>query len=698
MSKRTSSSVSSGGKAAKRMKKEREKPGNGFDVRWRFKIEPQPPKFPFCGEFFDLNVYLVDQEGNPMLGWEVPIVLDLFVEGESVPVTSGTTNSRSIEISEDTPPKIDKRTGCASLKVKVLELSMNRGNRKFCFMVKRRDGPRGNLPRDVNPVMTRAMLVVNAQIRVMNELPEVWYKDQGGKDKCIEIYLELWGPHGLVTGQEVPLKCVLLYEDFKQVIQQDVLVPSPTTVLSIGPTGKTQIKLRIEDVSKNHQSRRFRIRVEPDTSLSPVHFDKSSDVTSPVLVRSKLNKRQKLKLAQKQKTKENLSTESKNPNHMSGPIPQASNAHAQARAQAMHQQAMAMMNAGVPIMVPNGKPGVQDISTLPPELASAVWSEHARETLAMVQAVASRLIVQYDSTIRPYIRSRLAGANIQPFPSTPGQMPPNVQRTPNSGAQQSQTRPPTTRQQAQTQSTRRRNLRSSTSGVNASASGEMSMGNPRMQNELNATTSTNSMLPSAQGEIPQNHQQHQELQESGKVQEYMRETSQLVRGLSQSLNLFPNDVDLSRELSVFTFGDQDLPLSSPSRLNSLAPEGFSSRNPAGRMSATPPPSLRVSKRQRSRGTRIVAFIIEKRLNSSQGPCVLAFDKEKRFAGLYRYIPGSDLVFLAPDQSNLPQPEIDSLILSVDAELHSNSSNVKQIIDDSASGWDIAKKVLPSATS
>jgi hypothetical protein len=285
------------GKRSKRVKVEKE----GFDTRWRFKVDPQPPQNPFVNEWFELSIFLVNQAGVLQPGHAVPIVLELFVEGESTPmVESGMDRPHSggiVAIDPSTKPVIEASTATARLRVKVCELSMNRNNRKFCFVIKRQPGPRpASLPHDVNPIMTRGFLVVNARIKITNQLPAVWFKDQGGRDKSIDIDLELHGPQGLVTGQEVPVKCVLLYEDFQTVLSQDALQPLPATLLSIGPSGKATIRIRIEDVSKNHQSKNFRIRVEPDASKSPMHYDKSSDVTSAVLVRSKLNRRQKAKL------------------------------------------------------------------------------------------------------------------------------------------------------------------------------------------------------------------------------------------------------------------------------------------------------------------------------------------------------------------------------------------------------------------
>lgn len=96
-----------------------------------------------------------------------------------------------------------------------------------------------------------------------------------------------------VHGQEVPLKVSLLYEDLQDVGKQDILKLSSDTRQLIDETGTATLRLRIEDVSKNHQSKGFVVRVAPDTQHSPLNSDISPDVSTSVSVRSKRNRRSK---------------------------------------------------------------------------------------------------------------------------------------------------------------------------------------------------------------------------------------------------------------------------------------------------------------------------------------------------------------------------------------------------------------------
>ncbi|GBG31370.1 Hypothetical Protein FCC1311_075942 [Hondaea fermentalgiana] len=704
--KRAGSVASGDDPKAKRLKKE-VKPGQGFDTRWKFKIEPQPPKFPFMGEYFDLNIYLVDTDGKLMVDYEVPITLELFVEGESIPVQNTISSSPCIEIDPSTPPLIERGKGCAALRVKVLELSRTRGNRKFCFMVKRRAGPRGNLPREVSPVMTRAMLVVNAHIVVTNEMPKVWYKDQGGRDKCIDIDLELVGPHGIVTGQEVPLKCVLLYEDFKQVLHQDILQPSPTTVLKIGTSGKTRVRLRIEDVSKNHQSKNFRIRIEPDTSNSPVHFDKSPDVTGPVLVRSKLNRRQKQKMMEQQKEMADMS---------------------------------AADVAAAKLVLPNGKDGVQDLSTFSPHLASAIWCEHARDALAGLQAVAARLVHQYDSTIRPQVREVLAnrkadgifsldsigghgddahlrqdsnGANSDALTSDsndPG--PSRLQPTTSSGSMLPSTRSMNDQLGMQpfggaAATAGSLNPGQSISGGAPGGGVPGQPGGPGMAQQSNNTLDRGISTFSMAG-----------------VEDFMRGTSALVRGLSLTIGGGGNGgggnggygqapSDLPREISTLSFPGESFGANSPryppvstSQGHQLGvygsnPSSIHSNNPRGPggpgmsqqgMAGVPaePISMR-TRRQRSRGSTGVAWIWREVCAGKDGNVkgLPALDKNKRLVGFYFKLTDTDVGFRDVGNAGLSNRDISAIEAHFAGIDQSRTPAIAEVAS-TEDGYDIAK--------
>lgn len=116
---------------------------------------------------------------------------------------------------------------------------------------------------------------------------EKWYKDEGGRENLLSVVVRLEDADGnVVTGQNVPLKLVLVYEDGKIANGQDKLY-SPDSTHAIGPTGETTIRFRVEDVTKNHHNQKFRLRAMPDAvrtfRAAPATWHRSADVVAPSL-------------------------------------------------------------------------------------------------------------------------------------------------------------------------------------------------------------------------------------------------------------------------------------------------------------------------------------------------------------------------------------------------------------------------------
>lgn len=145
---------------------------------------------------------------------------------------------------------------------------------------------------NVVPVVTSEMTVIQHRLLIQEKLPELWYKDEGGRDKCMALPIFLVNEKGERVGNRpVPLRVTLLYENEHPVLKQDILKMSPDCQRTIDSSGKALLKLRIEDVSKNHQGQAFRLKVEADTAQSPMNFDVAFDLSSTISVRSKRNKR-----------------------------------------------------------------------------------------------------------------------------------------------------------------------------------------------------------------------------------------------------------------------------------------------------------------------------------------------------------------------------------------------------------------------
>ena len=145
--------------------------------------------------------------------------------------------------------------------------------------------------------MSNELSVAQHRLIIQSDLPELWYKDEGGRDKCMVLPVHLVdATMSRVCNREVRLKCTLLYDNEQVVMKQDILKLSPDCQQMIDATGEAFIRFRIEDVSKNHQGQTFRLKIEADTQHSPMNFDVAYDCSSTISVRSKRNKRARTKL------------------------------------------------------------------------------------------------------------------------------------------------------------------------------------------------------------------------------------------------------------------------------------------------------------------------------------------------------------------------------------------------------------------
>lgn len=147
------------------------------------------------------------------------------------------------------------------------------------------------------PIISTPIYSIRHQV-VLKEIysgPYVWYKDEGGRDKHIELKLSLVDASGtLVTNRSVHLKVTLLYQNGTVVGNQDILM-MPIDSQPCIENGEGSVRFRIDSVSKGHQSQSFCAYVEPDTAVSPYCGDINTVTSLPVQVRSKRNNNSKKK-------------------------------------------------------------------------------------------------------------------------------------------------------------------------------------------------------------------------------------------------------------------------------------------------------------------------------------------------------------------------------------------------------------------
>lgn len=130
------------------------------------------------------------------------------------------------------------------------------------------------------------MFVVLHRLVITSPAPSLWYKDQGGKENCIDLPVSLYDSNNnLVKTRRVPLKLTMYYESGVVVPRQEFLKIMSQT--SIGETGEVKIRVRIEEVSRGHQKQNFVIHISPDTTRYPLNNDISPVDSTPIDVMSK---------------------------------------------------------------------------------------------------------------------------------------------------------------------------------------------------------------------------------------------------------------------------------------------------------------------------------------------------------------------------------------------------------------------------
>ena len=154
--------------------------------------------------------------------------------------------------------------------------------------------------RAVKSVSTRGITMVNYKIRVTVEedWESVWFKDEGGRDKSMEVFVAIIDKDGqLKTGEHIPLEIILCYkvdegdDPPSKVINQEILrILGSSKIILDKDTGRTRVRYRIEDVSKNHQAQDFLLQIGPERGTKG-YKDVAPAYTPAVNVRSKRNKR-----------------------------------------------------------------------------------------------------------------------------------------------------------------------------------------------------------------------------------------------------------------------------------------------------------------------------------------------------------------------------------------------------------------------
>lgn len=180
---------------------------------------------------------------------------------------------------------VDATTGLAELVMSVHPVAATCDGRTFCVEVRSRDAA-------LDAVYSSAIHVVKEKLHVVAQPPDVWFKDEGGREKCMAVALALVpAPGASLEDRVVPLTVTLLYESGATVLNQSILRLFPDMRPNM-THGRATISFRIDDVSKNHQGQSFLLAIEPEHQDGSSMFqDIAPTRTSVMAIRSKRNKR-----------------------------------------------------------------------------------------------------------------------------------------------------------------------------------------------------------------------------------------------------------------------------------------------------------------------------------------------------------------------------------------------------------------------
>jgi hypothetical protein len=261
---------------------------------YRLKLSGGVPKYPIVNKTFDIELAVVDEVDQIRYNnLEVPLVYRAIWEGTNELCPSGLVEifPRDLTI---------KTNGTTTASITIKEVSALHNNNKVVIIFEERQKGDGSIgPDSISPTSTSPLCCVRHKLTIedwdekerLMTAPYVWYKDEGGKDKCIELKVSLSDEcDRKVHNRVVPLKATLIYECGQEVQQQNILVINlHDSKVSIDESGEGIIKLRINEVSNRHRSQRFQIMVsaehQPDCS------DISPAFSIPVDVKSKRNNR-----------------------------------------------------------------------------------------------------------------------------------------------------------------------------------------------------------------------------------------------------------------------------------------------------------------------------------------------------------------------------------------------------------------------
>ena len=250
-------------------------------------------KLPYVSQAILLKIYL-NKDNKPVTGKTIPLDIKLLHDDGNQEVPDTEYKVEGAEIKKD---------GAATVQVTINTLSKDYKGKTFVLQASPQDS---NL--SIVEIRTAPFTIVSQRLKINSDAPTLWFKDEGGRDKSMEFQVELWNTLGLHKLRDVPLLVTLHYdtEGYPQALahtkarnddsKDDLqLLQMARDTDSIVRHGQASVRLRINDVSKNHLTHAFIIKIAPNIIKDPELMDVAAAYSTPIVVKSKRNNTKKKK-------------------------------------------------------------------------------------------------------------------------------------------------------------------------------------------------------------------------------------------------------------------------------------------------------------------------------------------------------------------------------------------------------------------
>ncbi|CAH0479020.1 unnamed protein product [Peronospora belbahrii] len=240
----------------------------------------QVPSYVYQNMTFHATVELVDDQKTKLMGVHKALQVSLRFND-----TYDLVDPQDAVLQLASDVYIDPNTGLALLSMSLHTLTATCDGRNFCLEV-------GSTDATIESILSTSVNIVKEKLKVVTQPLDVWFKDEGGREKCMTVALTLIpAPGAYLEDRVVPLDVRLLYESGNTVLNQSILRLFP----DMRPNmihGHVTISFRIDDVSKNHQGQSFVLEIGPEQQDGSSMFqDIAPTRTSAIAIRSKRNKR-----------------------------------------------------------------------------------------------------------------------------------------------------------------------------------------------------------------------------------------------------------------------------------------------------------------------------------------------------------------------------------------------------------------------